>query len=89
MKWLDNLDTEWDLWWQRNIVSIISAACAIIVAMVLASLVMAAQTMALNAKITAEIKTLQIQQNTNADRIKALADEQRWIREKVKITVTQ
>ena len=89
MKMLDELDTAWDLWWQRNIVSIISAACAIIVAMVLASLVMAAQTMALNAKITAEIKALQIQQNTNADRIKALADEQRWIREKVKITVTQ
>ena len=89
MKLLDDIDTAWDLWWQRNIVSIISAACVVIVAMVLASLVMAAQTMALNARMAAEIKALQIQQNTNADRIKALAAEQAWIREKVKITVSQ
>ena len=85
MKWLDDLDFEWDLWWQRNIVSIILAACVVIVAMVLASLVMAAQTMALNARITAEIKALQVQQNTNAARIQALADEQSWIRNSVKI----
>lgn len=87
MKWLDELDTEWDLWWQRNIVSIISAACVVIAAMVLAALIMAGQTMALNARLSAEIKELMVQQNTNAARIQALADEQSWLRNSVKIQV--
>ncbi len=87
MKWLDELDTELDLWCQRNIVSIISAACVVIVAMVLAALVMAAHTMALNARLSAEIKALRIEQRTNAVRINELAAEQNWIRNSVRIQV--
>lgn len=46
-----------------------------------------AQVMDLNARLIAETRELRIQVNTHDARIKALAAEQSWVREKVKIGV--
>ena len=45
-----------------------------------------AQTMDYNARLAGEIKELRIQVNTHEARIKALAAEQAWVREKVRIS---
>ena len=45
-----------------------------------------AQTMDLNSRLIGEIKELRIQVNTHEARIKGLAAEQSWVREKVKIS---
>ena len=72
---------------ERNITNIIAASCTLIVAAVLASLVMMVNTREAQAQTAQEIRDLTIMQHTNAARIQALADEQGWVRESVKIQV--
>jgi len=48
-----------------------------------------AQTMDLNARLICEVKEMRVQVNTHEQRIKALAAENAWVREKVKITVSE
>ena len=45
------------------------------------------QTMIVNASMASEVRELRRDQLTDRAMIRALADEQRWIREKVKISV--
>lgn len=45
-----------------------------------------AQTMDYNARLVGEIRELRIQINTHEARINGLADEQAWVREKVRIS---
>ena len=45
------------------------------------------QTRDLNSRLICEIRELRIQANTHDARIKAMADEQAWVREKVRISV--
>ena len=44
------------------------------------------QTMDYNARLVGEIRELRIRVNTHEVRLKALADEQAWVRESVKIS---
>ena len=44
------------------------------------------QTMDYNARLVGEIRELRIRVNTHEARINGLADEQAWVREKVKVT---
>lgn len=72
---------------ERNIVNIIAASCTIIVAVVLGTLVLSVWTWEVQAQTAQEIRDLTIMQRTNAARIQALADEQAWVRNSVKIQV--
>ena len=42
-----------------------------------------------NARLICEVKEMRVQVNTHEQRIKALAAENAWVREKVKITVSE
>ena len=44
-----------------------------------------AQTMDLNARLICEVKEMRVQVNTHEQRIRALAAENAWVREKVRI----
>ena len=59
----------------------------ILICLLIAALfIQMAQTMDYNARLVGEIRELRIQVNTHEARIKALAAEQSWVREKVKIS---
>lgn len=89
MQWLskliDEMDERWDAWWIRNLAEIIAGACCVIVLVALAGFVMSVQTAAINARLASEVKDLKVQQLTDRAMIRALADEQAWVRNSVKI----
>ena len=60
-------------------------ACLLIVAL----FYQLGQTLDLNARLICDVKEMQIQLNTHEARIKALAAENAWVREKVRITVSE
>jgi hypothetical protein len=45
------------------------------------------QALDMNARLVGEMKQMQVQINTHEARINGLADEQAWVREKVRISV--
>jgi len=47
------------------------------------------QTLDFNARLICEVKEMRVQVNTHEARIKALAAENAWVREKLKITVSE
>ena len=83
------MDLDKPTWIERHLLDIIAGAVTLIGAMGIAIIIMAVQTMDYNAKLAAEVKELRIQVNTHDARIKALAAENAWVREKVKITVSE
>lgn len=74
-------------WIEKHIVDLIAAAAVIIAAMTIACFVMVVQVMEVNAVRGLENKELRIIVNTHEARIKELAAENAWVREKVKMTV--
>ena len=68
-------------------VKIIYGGGILICLLIAALFIQMVQTMDLNARLIGEVKQLRIQVNTHEQRIKALAAEQAWVREKVKIGV--
>lgn len=67
----------------RHLEEILAASVAIFVAGILLVTFTAVQAASLTQKQAAELRTLRIQTMTNSERIRALADEQKWIREVV------
>lgn len=74
-------------WIEKHIVDILAAAATIIAAMTIACFAMVVQVMEANAVRGLENRELRILVNTHEDRIKELAAENAWVREKVRITV--
>ena len=72
-------------WIEKHIEIVLVSACTIIVAWVIACFVMLAQVMDLNSRLFSEAKELRILVNTHEVKIKALAAENAWVREKVRI----
>ena len=75
-------------WICRNFIRIASTVGVLICLLIAALFWSLAQTMVVNAGLTSEVRELRRDQLTDRAMIRALADEQRWIREKVRITVT-
>lgn len=67
----------------KHLEEILAASVAIFVAGILLVTFTAVQAASLTRQQEAELRTLRIQTMTNAERIRALADEQKWIREVV------
>lgn len=72
---------------ERHLLDIIAGACTLVGVMGIAIIIMAVRTMDFNARLAAEVKQMRVQLNTHEQRIKALAAENAWVREKVRITV--
>ena len=77
-----------DRWICRNFIRIASTVGALICLLIAALFYMVVNAMVINANLTSEVRELRRDQLTDRAMIRALADEQRWIREKVRITVT-
>ena len=76
-----------DRWICRNFIRIASTVGALICLLIAALFWALVQTMIVNAGLSSEIRELRRDQLTDRAMIRALADEQRWVREKVKIIV--
>ena len=76
-------------WIEKHIMDLIAATAAIIAFMTIACFVMVVQVMEVNAVRGLEVKELRIIVNTHEARIKELAAENAWVREKVRITVSE
>lgn len=79
------MDLDKPTWIERHLLDIIAGTITLIGAMGIAIIIMAVQTMDYNARLAVDVKELRIQVNTHDARIKALAAENAWVREKVKI----
>ena len=75
-------------WICRNFIRIASTVGVLICLLIAALFWTLGQTMVVNAGLTSEVRELRRDQLTDRAMIRALADEQRWVREKVRITIT-
>lgn len=76
-----------DNWICRNFVRITYTVGALICLLIAALFWALVQTMVVNAGLASEVRELRQYQLTDRAMIRALADENAWVREKVKITV--
>ena len=76
-----------DRWICQNFIRIASTVGVLICLLIAALFWALVQTMGVNAGLASEIRELRRDQFTDRAMIRALADEQRWIREKVRISV--
>lgn len=79
------MDIENPTWIERHLLNIIAGACTLVGVMGIVIIIMAVQVMDLNARLIAETKQMRIELNTHEARIRALAAENAWVREKVRI----
>jgi hypothetical protein len=76
---LRNVEARWDEWFGNNWPML----CAVIlIGWLLALSIGAVMIVSNQARLSAQYHNLRIQQMTNAERIKSLADEQSWVRER-------
>lgn len=76
-----------DRWICRNFIRIVGGVGVLISVLIAALFWTLGQTMVVNAGLASEVRELRRDQLTDRAMIRALADEQRWVREKVKISV--
>ena len=77
-----------DRWICRNFIRMVVGVGVLDCLLIAALLWALVQTMIVNAGLVSEVRVLRQDQLTDRAMIRALADEQRWIREKVRITIT-
>lgn len=75
-----------DRWICRNFIRIVGGVGVLICILIAALFWTLGQTMIVNAGLASEVRELRKDQLTDRAMIRALADEQRWVREKVKIS---
>ena len=75
-----------DNWICRNFIRMVVGVGVLDCLLIAALFWTLGQTMDLNARLLVETKELRVQVNTHEARIKALAAENAWVREKVKIS---
>ena len=78
-----------DRWICRNYIRIVSTVGVLICLLIAALFWALVQTMVVNAGLASEVRELRRNQLTDRAMIRALADEQRWVREKVRISVEE
>ncbi len=76
-----------DRWICRNFIRMMVGVGVLICILIAALFWTLGQTMVVNASMASEIRELRRDQLTDRAMIRALADEQRWVREKVRISV--
>ena len=76
-----------DRWLCRNFIRMIVGVGVLDCLLIAALFYMVVNEMVINANLASEVRVLRQDQLTDRAMIRALADEQRWIREKVKISV--
>ena len=77
-----------DRWICRNFIRMVVGVGVLDCLLIAALFYMVVNAMVINANLASEVRVLRQDQLTDRARIRTLADEQRWVREKVKITIT-
>ena len=77
-----------DRWICRNFIRMVVGVGVLDCLLIAALFYMVVNAMVINANLASEVRVLRQDQLTDRAMIRTLADEQRWVREKVRITIT-